>query len=743
MRLRIEISTQWMRKQKTEKGLPLTRLVAHLRNEFGSNIVCEEKSFSVFDVSFDCSVIGQEKLVDTIKRFMRKEFGVRDISAVLTISDKDGLVETVASESETEGEELAVTSAESVETGAPSESEDVFASLYAIKGDEKKGEGTLDRPVGDAMGGERAPEDEILRKLDGSSLSSGDGSSFGGDDSIGMEGSLGSGSKSNYIDQADKLIGAEQFKALCHELGSIAPLIKENGAVDCLTNQSYLFSINEGYGLTTVLSIFAGLLGSLGLRNLSDKSFIEVKLPFKADGDKDPFDPYRPGLDELIKGLREHNQHALVCFNISEWMTNVNNRSLRTFIRDYYKHADILTLVFAIPYVNEETFERVKDSLSDMAFIRGVQFPTLSQEQLRVCAKNYLAKYGFSLSEEAWLKFDEKIFQEKKDGRFYGFATVSKVISELLYKKHVICASSDSANKIISASEVDAICSHVVDTEVGMETLNEMVGGDKIRTKLEEIIAQIEVSRMTGSSAPCIHMRFIGNPGTGKTTVARIIGKVLKEKGVLRLGSFYEYSGRDFCGRYIGETAPKTAAMCRDAYGSILFIDEAYSLYRGDDDGKDFGREALDTLIAEMENNRSDLLVIMAGYPVEMEKLMEGNQGLASRMPYVLEFPNFTREELVVIFKTMVKAPYVIGEGLMEKVEEYFKNIPQSFLDSKQFSNARFVRNLFERTIAKSVMRKRVVNGESIVIEKEDFELASTDKEFRNFESKIRKIGFR
>ena len=96
-------------------------------------------------------------------------------------------------------------------------------------------------------------------------------------------------------------------------------------------------------------------------------------------------------------------------------------------------------------------------------------------------------------------------------------------------------------------------------------------------------------------------MQFIGNPGTGKTTVARIIGKMLREKGVLRIGDFHECAGRDLCGKYIGETAPKTASTCRDAYGSVLFIDEAYSLYRTEDAGRDYGREALDTLIAEME----------------------------------------------------------------------------------------------------------------------------------------------
>ena len=117
--------------------------------------------------------------------------------------------------------------------------------------------------------------------------------------------------------------------------------------------------------------------------------------------------------------------------------------------------------------------------------------------------------------------------------------------------------------------------------------LSRLVGAEGIKQRVDEIISQIELSRRDPSlGTPSIHMRFVGSPGTGKTTVARIVGKILKERGVLRVGNFYEYSGRDFCGRYIGETAPRTASMCRDAYGSVLFIDEAYSLYRGDDNAR-------------------------------------------------------------------------------------------------------------------------------------------------------------
>ena len=219
---------------------------------------------------------------------------------------------------------------------------------------------------------------------------------------------------------------------------------------------------------------------------------------------------------------------------------------------------------------------------------------------------------------------------------------------------------------------------------------------------------------------------------------------MLKERGVLRYGHFFEFTGRDFCGRYVGETAPKTTAMCRDAYGSVLFIDEAYSLYRGDDDGRDFGREALDTLLSEMENHRHDLVVIMAGYPEEMARLMQANPGLESRMPYLIEFPNYKREELYRIFFNLVGSSFTYNGEFELTVREYFNSIPDEVLNAKNFSNARFVRNLFERTCAKAGTRRQFEDDGQITLTKDDFRLAGADSAFRGLvEKKPRsKIGF-
>ncbi|OUP23867.1 AAA family ATPase [Gemmiger sp. An194] len=198
----------------------------------------------------------------------------------------------------------------------------------------------------------------------------------------------------------------------------------------------------------------------------------------------------------------------------------------------------------------------------------------------------------------------------------------------------------------------------------------------------------------TGSVS--MHMIFAGNPGTGKTTIARLVGKYLKAIGALRGGQLVEVSRADLVGRYVGHTAPLTNQVIRSALGGVLFIDEAYSLYRGKDDS--FGLEAIDTLVKGMEDHRDDLVVILAGYSREMEQFLTANSGLASRFPNKIEFPDYTGEELWRILELNAKGRgYRLAEGCQAPLTECFTRAQAENADEN--GNGRMARNLLERAI--------------------------------------------
>ncbi|MCR5675435.1 MAG: AAA family ATPase [Lachnospiraceae bacterium] len=192
------------------------------------------------------------------------------------------------------------------------------------------------------------------------------------------------------------------------------------------------------------------------------------------------------------------------------------------------------------------------------------------------------------------------------------------------------------------------------------------------------------------------HMIFTGNPGTGKTTIARIISRYLKAIGVLTGGQLVEVSRADLVGRYVGHTAPLTNQVIQSAIGGVLFIDEAYSLYRGKDDS--FGLEAIDTLVKGIEDNRDNLIVILAGYSKEMQEFLTANSGLKSRFPNVIDFPNYTGEELLAIARSIAKSKgYEIDTGADETLCNYFNEVQAT--RAADAGNGRLARNLVEEAI--------------------------------------------
>ena len=200
---------------------------------------------------------------------------------------------------------------------------------------------------------------------------------------------------------------------------------------------------------------------------------------------------------------------------------------------------------------------------------------------------------------------------------------------------------------------------------------------------------------MPSGGGGVLHMVFAGNPGTGKTTVARIVADLLKALGVLRKGHLVEADRSSLVAGYSGQTALKTKAVVAEALGGVLFVDEAYALVSGDRDA--FGKEALDTLMKEMEDHRSDLVVIAAGYNDEMRELLAANPGMESRFPTTLRFADYDACELMAIAEAILRPQRLtLGEGASELLERHFEEDIERRAEGQKGSNGRGVRNLLE-----------------------------------------------
>lgn len=237
--------------------------------------------------------------------------------------------------------------------------------------------------------------------------------------------------------------------------------------------------------------------------------------------------------------------------------------------------------------------------------------------------------------------------------------------------------------------------------------LDRMVGLDNIKELVYEIYALLQIMQYRSEAslqaqAHVYHMIFKGNPGTGKTTVARLLAKLFQSMGLLAKGHLVEVERADLVGEYIGHTAQKTRDLVKKALGGVLFIDEAYSLARGGE--KDFGKEAIDTLVKAMEDYKNQFVLILAGYTLEIENFLMTNPGLPSRFPIQMEFPDYSVDQLVQIAEGMTKEREytLLPQSLFKLRQLLAQEKAESIYD---FSNARYVRNVLERAIRYQAVR--------------------------------------
>ena len=247
--------------------------------------------------------------------------------------------------------------------------------------------------------------------------------------------------------------------------------------------------------------------------------------------------------------------------------------------------------------------------------------------------------------------------------------------------------------EVLAESQVEAVMDELDRDLIGLAPVKQRIRDIAALLVIDKLRLNLGLPAGSGQSAPSLHMSFTGNPGTGKTTVAMRMAQILHRLGYVRKGHLVAVTRDDLVGQYIGHTAPKTREVLKKAIGGVLFIDEAYYLYRPENE-RDYGQEAIEILLQVMENQRDDLVVIVAGYKGRMDTFFQSNPGLSSRIAHHLDFPDYAHDELLQIGDKMLAGMnYRFGDEARETFGEYLG----LRLAQPHFANARSVRNALDR----------------------------------------------
>lgn len=356
-----------------------------------------------------------------------------------------------------------------------------------------------------------------------------------------------------------------------------------------------------------------------------------------------------------------------------------------------------------------------------------IHLPDYSDDELMEIAVQAAQDNDFAITEAGKFELRDRIEKERVDDTFGNARTVRNLVLEAIFKKGSQEAEQDDFTAYTLLEKEDFETSANESLERPVDRLNALVGLDTVKNEVTSLISFVRMQQLRKEKGlPAVpiqlHSVFTGNPGTGKTTVAKIYAELLKECGMLKRGHLIVSSRVDFVAGYVGQTAIKTKKKIREALGGVLFIDEAYSLL-GQSAG-DFGKEVIDTLVDEMTKHNENLVVILAGYPAEMDMLLESNPGLRSRFKKFFHFPDYTVDELLLIIRNYA-----------EKYQYKMKDEAIVFLSGKLSEteingNGRFATNLVDEAIQSQAYR--LIGNEAIedldddvlYLEKQDFEAA-------------------
>ena len=486
-----------------------------------------------------------------------------------------------------------------------------------------------------------------------------------------------------------------------------------------------VFIGNAGTGKSSVAGVLARMLHSLG--ELERDTVVEVdRKDLTASGYHEEDDPCVDVIRRARGGMLMINDaHLLI--DEKRGSDSSGTKAIHTLARECESGRNQTVLVLAGPRAEMEKFLVGGGAPLNRLVTNTLDFPDLSAEECAQVTKHVAQTKGFQLANgladdgvlaEIYRTKLRRADPQSSNGRCVHATLIEAIRNQTdrIHQKGTIGKSSLTtleeedfgSNGAGNGSGVGGGGGGEDGVAAALKKLDGVTGLPGVKNFVHGMVASLDLDRqrreagLKALSDSSLHMIFAGNPGTGKTTIARTVAEVLRSLGVLRVGHLVEADRSSLVAGYVGQTAIKTHAVVQSALGGVLFIDEAYSLVSNDKDT--FGREALDTLIKLVEDYRDDLVVILAGYKDEMNVLLSHNPGVRSRFPTVIDFENYSGEELMEIFHSMVKSDDLTLDPAAEPLlKESFDRLSQ--LADKENGNGREVRNVIEQAKRKQALR--------------------------------------
>lgn len=501
------------------------------------------------------------------------------------------------------------------------------------------------------------------------------------------------------LKELEQIVGLDVVKEFVRELIDMVEINKERQQIgQYVKNQSLhmIFKGNPGTGKTTIARIIGKIMQGL---NVVDKGhYIEVSR-------KDLVVDYIGGTAKKTNEVLENALGGVLFIDEAYALSrggqqDFGKEAIDTIVKFMEDHNNELIVILAGYTKEMNEFLKANSGLNSR-FANQIEFPDYTTEELLKIAKGMIAKESFRIDELTEKNLLEVLNNKQIKGRKdNGNARLVRNIVQKAIRKQ-----SKRLKKLSTKSKNDYLT--LVSSDFGYEEqksfnleeeLSKIIGNEEIKDFIRSLESKVKINKMRKEHGlsiqnQALHMIFKGNPGTGKTTIARIVGEMLKELGVVKTGHVVEVTREDLVAGYVGQTAEKTKDKIEEALGGILFIDEAYSLNRGGEN--DFGKEAIDTLVKQMEEHYENLVVIIAGYDDEINQFLTANSGLKSRFPYTFTFKDYTLNEMVLLSKLMAKkSGFVIPENCNTNL---FHALLKGVGKQKDNGNGRFARIVIEK----------------------------------------------